>query len=150
MLSGYIRSAELVIALIVVASPLGEQDKPLAPLAAPLCLQKFESPTYPRGARGGRIEGAVNVKFHTDPDGYVWSSDVKSEIPLFTDIVKDAVSKWQVCTRPNVNDWGVRFEFKLEGSPTNEWAPTVVKFAPPATWSIITRPACLAGCPPAP
>ena len=141
----------LTVCVVVLVIPASSQDIQVNP-AAPSNLRKLELPIFPTGARNSRAENVITVKFHTDPQGFVWNSEVKAEIPptlfMFEGPVKDAVSKWQVVMAPNINNWTVRFDFRLEGTPTNDWAPTLIEFSPPDTWTIITRPACLAGCPP--
>jgi len=61
----------------------------------PFQPEKFVLPIYPPIARLARIEGAVVVTFHVDPNGGVTDTQAESGHPMLRPTVTTAVSEWK-------------------------------------------------------
>ena len=76
------------------------QTRPPAPevllrSSEPFQPEKFVPPGYPPIARLARIEGAVVVTFHVDPNGGVTDTQAESGHPMLRPTVTTAVSEWK-------------------------------------------------------
>jgi len=136
-----------IVAALLSAGPVSqEHSRAMIPT---LCLRKLVIPEYPTLARLSEKTGTVLAKISLDGECHVVAGpEVSGASPELRDSVIRTINKGQGfevnSCKPGTNTVTLRVTFALEGQPTNQWSPTLVRFREPYTLTINTRPPDLA------
>lgn len=105
------------------------------------CLSGFTAPVYPPLARQARVQGVVVVRVYLDTEGVPVRSEAVAGHPLLQQAALDVINQWRFCvTDARQGQTTVSLRFKLEGAPSDSWAPTLIQFRFPGEVQITTTP----------
>lgn len=128
----------LILALVVL--PMEPSSIDIEQSESP-SIENFAIPTYEIIARQANAQGAVTVRVVIGRSGEIQGLHAEAGNELLLQSVRNAVKKWKFekcehCAR----ELTITFEFRLEGEPTDAYAPCVVSGSFPNYVSISTRP----------
>jgi TonB family protein len=107
-----------------------------------MCLCRFVAPRYSAIARQAVIKGEVHVQVDVASDGTPGGITILDQSNrILGESAVNAIKDWRFCPSSAKSDshkMVVTVIFKLEGQPTQKWAPTNVTFEPPATVTVTT------------
>lgn len=102
-----------------------------------MCLCKFVAPRYSPIARQAVIQGNVHVQVDVGSNGVPGDIDILDQAHrILGESAVNALKNWRFCSlsgNTEPHKVTVTFIFKLEGEPTQSWAPTNVSFEQPAS-----------------
>ena len=136
---GKIMKTKLILATLLLAcTAAASSSEP----ETPMCLCKFVAPRYSPIARQAVIQGNVHVQVDVGSNGVPGDIDILDQAHrILGESAVNALKNWRFCS-PSGNTEPhkvtVTFIFKLEGEPTQSWAPTNVSFEQPATVIVST------------